>query len=102
MQGTKTLNDAGPGPRRRYCRSSPWSSVRHWPPHILREVRLHEGPQVKRDNGTGVVKETLDYLPGECEDRVIERPEKVGTVSMGDIEEVREALAAATRGPVTA
>ena len=48
------------------------------------------------------MKETLDYLPGECEDRVIERPEKVGTVSMGDIEEVREALAAATRGPVTA
>ena len=102
MQGTKTLNDAGPGLRLRYCRSSPWSSVRHWPPHILREVRLHEGPQVKRDNGTGVVKETLDYLPGECEDGAIERPENARTVSIGDIEGVREGLAAAMRGPMTA
>lgn len=48
------------------------------------------------------MKETLDYLPGECEDGVIERPENARTVSIGDIEGVREGLAAAMRGPMTA
>ena len=39
-----------------------------------------------------------DHLSGGW---AIEPPNNVGTVSMKDLEEAREALAAATRGPVT-